>query len=222
MLTGNLATRPFYNERLVTVALIVLAVAAAVLTFFNGRELVGLTRERAALAGRIDQDRTEAARINQQTASLQQSVDRGTLSTLAAATREANDLIARRTFSWSAFFSLIEKTLPFDVRLVAVSPRTERGVFRIQMGVIGRELDDFDEFTAALLATGAFKDIVPVEQRPRDDGTFFAVLEGLYQPVSSPAPAAAAAGTPATAPAAADATVTAAPRVGGPGGRGRP
>ena len=184
MLSGNLATRPFYNERVVTAILLAIALVAAAVTWFNARELVALTRERAALGSHIEQDRAEAVRINERTAALQQSVDRTTLSGLAAAAHEANDLIARRTFSWTAFFGLIERTLPIDVRLVAVSPRTERGVFRIQMNVVARDLDHIDEFTAALLGTGAFRDVVPVEQRSMEDGAFGAVLEALYFPLA--------------------------------------
>ncbi len=198
MLRGNLSTRPFYNERLVGLALTLLFVIAIAATLLNARELIARSGERAALAARIEQDHAEAVRINEATQALQQGVDRTTLRALAASTREANELIARRTFSWTAFFSLIERTLPLDVRLVAVSPRAERGVFRIAMHVIARELDDVDAFTAALLETGAFKDVVPIEQRTREeDGTIGAVLEALYFPLANPtapAPAAAAPG----------------------------
>lgn len=190
MLKGNLATRPFYNERLVGAALLAVVILAVLLTVLNAQRLVALTRERTALGGQIDRDRSEAARITDATQALQRSVDRATLRALAADTHEANDLIARRTFSWTTFFGLIERTLPIDVRLVAVSPRTDRGTFRIQMSIIARELDSIDEFTSALLATGAFKDVVPLEQRPRpEDGTIGAVLDSLYYPLAEEAAA---------------------------------
>jgi hypothetical protein len=194
MLKGNLSTRPFYNERLVGLALASLAIVAALATALNTRYLIGYTQARSEFGARVSQDEAEARRINAETQKLQQSVDRATLRALAAATHEANALIARRTFSWTSFFGLIERTLPIDVRLVAVSPRTERGVFHIAMHVIARELDDVDAFTAALLTTGAFKNIVPSEQRPREDGTYGAVLEAQYfpaavEPAPKPAPA---------------------------------
>ena len=190
MLKGNLATRPFYNERVVGFALVAVVILAVLLTALNAQRLVALTRERTAFAAQIDRDRAEAARINGETQALQRSVDRATLRALAADTHEANDLIARRTFSWTAFFGLIERTLPIDVRLVAVSPRTDRGTFRIQMNIIARDFENIDEFTSALLATGAFKDVVPLEQRPRpEDGTIGAQIEGLYYPLAA-APAA--------------------------------
>jgi len=194
MLKGNLSTRPFYNERLVGLGLAALVLVAAVATIANTKYLIGLTQARSELGGRIAQDDSEASRINAETQKLQQSVDRATLRTLATSTREANGLIARRTFSWTSFFGLIERTLPIDVRLVAVSPRTERGVFHIAMHVIARDLDDVDAFTTALLGTGAFKNIVPNEQRPREDGTYGAILEAQYFPAAAaadpkPAPA---------------------------------
>lgn len=198
MLKGNLSTRPFYNERLVGLALVGLLLVAVVATLLNANEVIARSSERAALRGQAEQDRTEATRINAETQALQQTVDRATLRLLAASTHEANELIARRTFSWTAFFGVIERTLPFDVRLVAVSPRADRGQFRVQMHVIARELDDIDEFTAALLGTGAFKDIVPTEQRERlEDGTYGAVLEALYFPAPAPAASPARAGGPA-------------------------
>jgi hypothetical protein len=54
------------------------------------------------------------------------------------------------------------------------------------MSIIARDFEHIDEFTSALLATGAFKDVVPLEQRPRpEDGTIAAQIEGLYYPLAA-------------------------------------
>ena len=39
MLRGNLSTRPFYNERFVTIAMVLIALGALALTAFNVSEL---------------------------------------------------------------------------------------------------------------------------------------------------------------------------------------
>ena len=52
MLKGNLSTRPFYNERLVSLAFGLIAVLAFFLTVFNAGQLISLSRERAALNSR--------------------------------------------------------------------------------------------------------------------------------------------------------------------------
>src|SRR5262245_57078805 len=187
MLRGNLATRPFYNERLATLVIVAVALVALLLTAFNAGELTELSSARRDLRTRIDRDRGEATRIRGQAASLQQTVDRVALARLAESTGEANDLIDQRTFSWTAFFSLIEKTLPADVRVVMVSPRVERGVFRVAMSVVARDLGDVSTFVDALLDTGKFYDAAPVDQQRRDDGTFTAMIEASYlSPIAAP------------------------------------
>jgi hypothetical protein len=180
MLRGNLATRPFYNERLVSIAIASVAVIVLLLMIFNASRLVALSGERRRLVDQVAADRAESARVAAATASVQQTVNRGTLAALAGSTREANDLIEQRTFSWTAFFELIERTLPYDVRLVAVAPRVERGVFKVFMTVVARSLADINTFVDALLGTGAFYDVAPTDQQADDRGTYSATIEASY------------------------------------------
>ena len=180
MLRGNLSTRPFYNERLAAIAIWGIAAVALGLGIFNTVYLVRLASERRDATARIARDQAEAARIRTQDAAGPQRIDRTILSQLAASTREANDLIDQRTFSWTAFFGLLEKTLPFDARVVMVSPRVEKGTFRVAMAVVARSLQDVAAFVDALRATGAFYDTAAVEQTRRDDGTYSATIEARY------------------------------------------
>ena len=47
MLKGNLSSRPFYNERLVSAALVLIAALALALTAFNGSKLYTLSTQRS-------------------------------------------------------------------------------------------------------------------------------------------------------------------------------
>jgi hypothetical protein len=180
MLKGNLSTRPFYSERLATLAIAAVAVAALLLTAYNALELSTRSAERRALRARIERERAEAQAVRAATAALQQTVDRATLARLAAWTGEANDVIDQRTFSWTEFFSLIEKTLPIDVRLVTVSPRVERGVFKVSMTVVARDLTDVSMFVDALLNTGRFYDAATLDMQRREDGALNAKVDAAY------------------------------------------
>jgi hypothetical protein len=180
MLKGNLATRPFYNERLVSLAILAVALVAVLLTIYNAVQLMALSSERRALRGRTDEHREEAARIRTQAATLQSSVDPVTLARLAESTGEANDLIDQRMFSWTAFFGLIEETLPLDVRIVVVSPRVDRGVFKVSMNVVARDLADVSVFVDALRETGKFYDVAALEMQRRPDTSYGAVVEASY------------------------------------------
>jgi len=198
MLRSNLATRPFYNERLVSFAIAIVAVVALGLTVFNATRLVGLMSDRSGVQARIRADRDEAARVSAHAAALQKGIDRATIARLAAATREANALIDQRTFSWSALFARLERTLPFDVRVLAVSPEVGQNVLRVSIRVIAREHDNVFEFIDNLSDTGAFYDVEPTEQRLEEDNTYSALIIASYLPGRSEPPTAAV--TPARAP----------------------
>jgi hypothetical protein len=185
MLRGNLATRPFYNDRAVTLAIAGVAALVTVLTIFNATELLSLTERRGAIQDRIERSRNEAARITAEAAALQQGIDRASLAQLAGSAREANVLIDERTFSWTALFGLLEQTMPMDVRLVSVSPRVDKGVMKVALDVVAREFADVSSFIDALGATGAFSDVAPTEQQGREDGTYSARIDGVYRPTEA-------------------------------------
>jgi hypothetical protein len=180
MLRGNLSTRPFYNERAVTIAIALVALLVLLLTVVNAFELRRLSTERQRLQAVIERDQAEATRIRARTTDAQREADAAVLARLAGSTREANDLIDRRTFSWTSFLGLIEHTLPLDVRLVDVSPRVEQGTFRVSMTVIARDLSDLGTFIDALRDTAAFRDVAAVDQQTNEDGTYGGTVEAVY------------------------------------------
>jgi hypothetical protein len=190
MLRGNLSSRPFYNERLVSAGLVVGALIVLALTAFNAYKLHALSVHRAALKTRVDAEKGQALKIELSAAALQRTVDRATMLQLAGSTEEANALIDQRTFSWTIFFGVIEKTIPFDLRLDSVAPRAERGNIRVTMMVVGRKSDDIDAFVEALQDTGSFYDLIPREKElNEDDNTYRGEIVGYYIPPNQPPPA---------------------------------
>jgi hypothetical protein len=180
MLRGNLSTRPFYNERLVLLMVAIGAVLGLALTVFNAAAIYRLSGERSSQQAELDRIEDEAAKSTAAANAMRGSLDAGNLRTLAGATNEANALIDQRTFSWTAFFDLVEKTLPLDARLVAVAPRIERGNFMIQMQLNVRRPEDLEVFIENLLGTGTFYDLLPGDQQRNDDGTLLTTLLGGY------------------------------------------
>lgn len=186
MLRGNLSTRPFYNERFVSIAMALIALAALALAAFNVTELVALSKRRSQLTAKIARDAAETRKIQADTDGLRRTVDANTLRGLAGSTREANSLIDQRTFSWTAFFGLIEKKLPLDVRLVAVSPKVEKGVFTVTMIVVSKTASDLSTFDDALQEDGTFYDVLPSSFQQNDDGTLTATIVSAYLPPNAP------------------------------------
>jgi len=180
MLRGNLSTRPFYNESIVTLLLMLAGLVAIGLAAFNVSEIMSLSKERSVYANQANKDREEAARVRTDAVGLTRNIDPSKLKYLAASTREANALIDQRTFSWTQFFGYVEKTLPIDARLLAVAPRVEKGEFKIAMIVMGKHRSDIKAFTDGLMGTGVFYDVGPTAQATNDDGTVTATIEGGY------------------------------------------
>lgn len=180
MLKGNLSSRPFYNERLVSMVVVGATLLGVLLTLFNIMAVSRLSTERSKQQAEEAQSLSEADRLRQSAAKLDQSLDKGNLSILTEATREANWLIDQRTFSWTEFLGYIEKTLPRDARLIAVAPRVERNVFKIVMLVNAKQQSDLQTFIDALESTSAFKEVLPTDQTRLEDGTLSITLESTY------------------------------------------
>ena len=194
ILRTNLATRPFYNSRAVQLAIGALAVVVILFTAFNIVEIVRLTTAQQALGARAADAEADAARLRAEAVQLRARVDPKELAVVAAAAREANTLIDQRVFSWSDLFTQFEATLPEDVRITQVQPRSDNDQFIVGVLVESRSEEDLDAFIEALEATGAFHDVLPVETRTNEDGLIESVVEGVYmQPVRSGAAAAATA-----------------------------
>ena len=186
MLKGNLSTRPFYNDRTVTAAIALAALVVLAITIVNVMALYTLSAERRTQRARVDADNAEATRIRAEAQSLQQALDRPTLAGLASSAAEANRLIDERTFSWTSLLGVLERTLPPDVRLTAISPRLDQGAFRVSMAVVARELDHIDDFIIAMRETGELYDVAPTEQRRNDDGTYTVQMpEGWVSPAQA-------------------------------------
>ncbi len=189
MLKGNLATRPFYNERLVRGALVVALAAAVAWATVNVATIVSLTQQSTMLGERVQSEGLRAAGARNDADMVRRGLDVTQLRAVSGAANEANALIQRRTFSWTALFNQLETTLPPDVRLVEVQPQADdQGRLLLSLTVVSRKIEDLDTFIRGLEATGAFRGVVSRSDEALEDGTIESNLQGYY--------AAVAAGTP--------------------------
>jgi Tfp pilus assembly protein PilN len=181
----NLSTRPFYNERLVHMWLIGVAVAVLAATAFNASRVLRYSRSDTRLQTQASGDESRAADLRRQAARLRASVDPKQVDFAAADARQANDLIDRRTFSWTELFNRFETTLPDDVRIAAVKPRVDRdrGIL-LTINVLAKTVDDVSTFIENLEKTGAFMDIRPADERTDDNGLLISSLEAVYVPTA--------------------------------------
>lgn len=221
MLRTNLATRPFYNERLARMALGAVAVLALAVLVAGAVRLVDLARLDRELSTRRDRAARAAGDLAGRAAEAQRAVTSRDLTALAEATREANTLITQRVFSWTEFLNRIETTLPPDVMVTEVRPEIEPGEVEVAMGVLGRSLDSISRFATSLETSGAFVEVLNRQVELTEDGMYRALLRGRYLESAPAGDGAADGGRAGSRPAdmGEGATATPAPDA-GPGGRG--
>lgn len=174
----NLATRPFYNDRAVHLALAAVGLAVAAVLVTGGLRLVELSRTHRALTMQAEAAEREAAAVSAQAARHERAVPADGPEASNAAAEEVKGLIAARLFSWTAFFNVIERTLPPGVMLTAVRPDADERGTSIDLAVIGRTVADVEEFIRRLEATGRFRDVLARQGERDEDGTYRARLRG--------------------------------------------
>jgi hypothetical protein len=190
MLRTNLSTRPFYNQRAIRVAIAAVAVLALALSVYNAARIVSLTARNAELSGRAGEAESRVQALNNESRGIRESLNRTNVSATETAAEEANLLIDRRAFSWTALFNRFEETLPADVRITAVQPQIDRqGNFLLAIAVVSRSVEAVDAFIGELEKSGAFRTALPVQESLLEDETFRSVIQTFYTPeAAEPAP----------------------------------
>jgi type IV pilus assembly protein PilN len=187
----NLSTKPFYNQRSVQALLALVALLVVAATAFNVSRVLRYSRSDTQLATQATRDEARAADLRQQAARLRASVDTKQVEFASADARQANDLIDRRTFSWTELFNRFETTLPNEVRITSVKPRADRALGTVLViVVVAQGVDEVSEFMANLEATGAFRNLRPAEEHVTDQGELQSTLEMAYSSTVTPAAAA--------------------------------
>jgi len=187
MLRTNLSTRPFYNTRAVRIGLGLIAVIAAGLTVFNTVELWRLQRANRELGQAVTQNETEARDLRQRARTVQQAIDKTQLGVVAAAAREANELIDRRSFSWTELLNQFQATLPATVRISSVQPQVDdEGRVLVAISVQSKQQEDLDSFIEALEKTGVFRDVLSRSDSSTEDGSLISMLQAYYNEAPAP------------------------------------
>jgi Tfp pilus assembly protein PilN len=181
----NLSTRPFYNERIVSIWLLMFLLVVVVASVVNVTRVFQYSRNDTELGIQASRDEARAAELRRSAARVRTTVDPKQIALASLEARQANDLIDRRTFSWTELFNRFEKTLPDEVRITSVRPKIEKGQFLLTISVVARGVEDISQLMDRLERTGAFTDVgVPIEEHQNDQGQFLAMFDAVYVPES--------------------------------------
>ena len=183
MIRTNLSTRPFYNERVVSLWLALFIVIAAAATIFNTTRVLRYSRNDTEQGTSASRDESRASELRRSATKLRSSVDVKQIERASNEARQANDLIDRRTFSWTELFNRFETTLPDEVRITAVRPKIDKGQFLLTIAIVARSVDDISQLMDRLQGTGAFTKVgSDIQERVNEQGQIQASLDVVYLP----------------------------------------
>jgi Tfp pilus assembly protein PilN len=180
VLRTNLSTRPFYNERAVHALLGLVAAVVLAVSAWQVHRIVTLSRHKTELNASVARDRNEVANLDQQAANVRRGLNQQDLKVIAAEAKEANQLIAQRTFSWTALFNELESTLPPDVMLISIHPEIKDGRTNVAMEIQGRRTEDIVDFFDRLEKTGHFHDVTWAQETITDEGLHRMTMTAVY------------------------------------------
>ena len=174
----NLATRPFYNERAVHLVLAALGLAIVAILALEVVRFAALSRAFGELTLAAETAESEAAAVATRTSRIEREMPGDATTALVLAAEEVNRLIEQRLFSWTAFFNVIEQTLPAGVMLTAVRPDADEAGTSVDLAVIGRTVADVEDFIRRLEETGVFADVLARQGELNEEGMYRAQLRG--------------------------------------------
>ena len=192
----NLARRPFVNQRpVVRISGLLWGLGLALLlvnvwlywSFYQGQ---GETRDRLAeLGAAMAQEQSRIQELENRLASIDLEAQNEQVAFL-------NQRIERRTFGWSMLFDTLAEVLPRDVRLARLRPerrqltpseRRERATGttpRVPLSISGQAKthEELYTFLDALIASPAFRDVDPRNERLDEQGMVMFQLDVIFLP----------------------------------------
>lgn len=168
----NLARERFENSRPVWLLGGVLAVAATVLTVTTLVELLGVRNVEQDQLRRVEGLQARRLRLQQEVASNNRELAAVGWKKLQTEVELLQGVVARRQLSWSRMLGDLERVLPWDVRLVSVSPAIEKGGgLRLDLQAITVTREAWLSMLARFFSDPKFSDPVPqAEDSPISSG----------------------------------------------------
>ena len=180
-LTLNLASRSYVNERALSLSCLLICFVLTLLLIFQAHYV---------LQGQ-EQNRAYQTEINALEAKLGSKLPKQFTKAQLAEQREifnqAQDLLQRDAFRWTALFDRLENLLPTHVTLQNFNPNYQKGSLSItgvarQLGDLQQLLDNLhgDTFEQVFLTSQSWVDVIDYSGNKRPALQFSIQLEGVF------------------------------------------
>ena len=184
MITPNLASRPFLNVRPVWVMAIAAGILALILIGLNVRFY--LVTNRTLGDELVTRDTLEEEFQNLEAGAREDIavLNKIPWRSLRAKVDATNLVLREHAFSWLKMLDDIERVMPYDVRLIKISPNMGPDGVMLNLDVVARNRDAMLDFIDNLVADSRFDEpALANEETPEesDTGTYVLRMRVVYR-----------------------------------------
>ncbi|MCI0423419.1 MAG: PilN domain-containing protein [Acidobacteria bacterium] len=161
---ANLASRPFVNHRkfyLISGALLVTLIGIA---YWNFARYQTVRARRSEVNEQLRRDRARFEALGREQEKVLARLQTPETADLLDRLEHANQLIRRRTFSWTRLLNDLERLTPANLQIVTIKPQIAGQGIIVEIVANGRSSRDNVQFVSNLESSGKFYDVSPLHE----------------------------------------------------------
>ncbi len=194
----NLASRPFRNNMPLWTAYALGALILGGLTIWNVHTFVDYGQRFRDLDDRLSSVQRKLAELEAREAQAKKEIASFDLKILGVQAEKANDVVRRRALSWTKLFNLLEKLLPYEVKMSSIRPLYGRkrdagaegeiaqGYVPVSVEGTAQGIRAFAEYEQNLISDPHFAQVEPQSTTFGKNGELIFDLRFLYAPEGEP------------------------------------
>ena len=158
----NLSSRPFVNNRKFYLLAGSLLIVFLVSSYWNFSRYHMIHAHRGEANRLLSGDRVRIEAMTREQEKLLSRLQTADTAEFLDRVEHVNQLITRRTFSWTALLNDLETLTPANLQIVSIKPQVRGKEMGIEIIANGRESGDYIKFISNLEASEKFFDVSPL------------------------------------------------------------
>ena len=158
----NLSSSPFVNNRkFYLVSLLLLGVLAGV-SYWNAAQYLKVHSRKTEMDRVLQKTRQQVDKVEGEELQIRNRLLKPETADFLETVEFVNQLIERRTFSWTQLLNDLEQVVPPNVQVVSIRPRIVRNEFGVEITANARSSEDYVSFLSNLESSRKFGGVVPI------------------------------------------------------------
>ncbi len=158
----NLSSFPFVNNRKFYLVSSFLLGVLVVVSYWNAGQYLKVHSRKMEMDRVLEDARQRIDKLEGEERQIRNRLLRPETADFLETVEFVNQLIDRRTFSWTQLLNDLEQVVPRNVQVVSVRPRIVRDEFGVEITANARSSEDYVGFLANLETSRKFGGVVPI------------------------------------------------------------